>query len=62
VFNPKIIFWILVALVIATLNPETIVKAMAVYWTVLVIGWVGWRLFYRYCEKRGKVTVRWTRK
>jgi hypothetical protein len=62
VFNPKIIFWVLVALIIATLDPETIVKAMAVYWTVLVIGWAGYRLFYRWCEKHGKTVARWEKK
>jgi hypothetical protein len=57
VFNPKIIFWFLVALLISTLSPDTIVKMFIVYW-VLIVAYLGaTRIFFWFALRKGAVKV-----
>jgi hypothetical protein len=53
----KITFWVLLALCISMLGPETLVKMLAVYW-LLIVAYVGaTRVFFWFALRKGKVTV-----
>ncbi len=54
----QLVFWFTVGLLVATLfQPETVIKVAAVGWMVMVVGWVGFKLFFNWCWKRGAVTL-----
>ncbi len=56
-FDPKIIFWIVVALLLSTLAPDTIVKMFAVFW-ILLVGHLGFvRLCFWLGKRKGAITV-----
>ena len=56
-FNAKIIFWISVALLITLIDPDTLVKILAVLW-VLYVGFVGFVKFcFWYAKRKGAVKV-----
>jgi len=56
-FNPKIIFWFLVALLISTLSPDTIVKMFIVYWLFLVAFMSYTRIICWLAMRKGAVKV-----
>ena len=56
-FNPKIIFWLGLGLVVSMLSPDTLVKILAVLW-VLFMGHYGFvRGLFWWATRKGAVTV-----
>ena len=56
-FDPKIIFWIGLGLVISMLGPDTLVKIMAVLWVLFMGYWGFVRVLFGVARRKGAVKV-----
>jgi len=53
-FNAKPIFWISVAVLIALIDPDTLVKIMAVLWVLFVAYWGSVRVMLHWRRERAR--------
>ena len=56
-FNTKLIFWISVAVLIALIDPDTLIKIAAVLWVLFVAYWGSVRLMFAVAKRKGAVKV-----